>query len=65
MDGFGIARGLDLVPLPAGVEDRWEGKQGWRQRGLGGLQALLCGPQRALLVGKWPMLLGWAAAEFV
>lgn len=31
--------------------------------GLGGLQAFLCGLQRALLVGKWPMLLGWAAAE--
>lgn len=27
-------------------------------------QAFLCGLQRALLVGKWPMLLGWAAAEF-
>lgn len=27
--GFGIARGLDLVPLPAGVENWWEGKQRW------------------------------------
>ncbi|EPQ12450.1 Single-stranded DNA-binding protein 4 [Myotis brandtii] len=31
-----------------------------RLYGLGGLQAFLCGLQRALLVGKWPMLLGLA-----